>query len=521
MGTPVTNFADVLVSIGYDASATSVVVSTGGGSRFPSTFPYPVTWWNATDYPNPADDPNREIVLVTNRVSDTLTVVRAQEGTSATAKNTGGKTYRVSLGITQAMWEEVGLSGNSQQHRGLGLQTHRDADLAAYTVELVAVESIVMDDSTELRNDSNEWTGLTANIANSGAGGLDTGTEENSRWYEIYAIAKEDDTRNLLLHRHHRWAYGATYTSGEDATQGIRSAVDNSTVSVAQGFQIADSGELISVDVKLLKVGSPTGYIWFDIQADSGGVPDGTPIAVSALYDVSRFSTTALTIRFPFFGNAQLSASTQYHLVANGTWTVSAANYVGWRMDGSAGAYASGSKSLYDSDTATWTADADDDLIFSVTTERQKASVTLPTGYTKKCLLGYVWNNSSGNFERFYQSGRTYDYTVVTKSDQRLIDETASGVTLQSLNEFVPNFKSLRVKFGLSGTGAAAATLALGDLTATDLSSSAPGTAAQMILYAGLTSELPSVFGEMAVNYMGVMYEGTSGADVYVSGFTF
>src|SRR5688572_17325224 len=124
MATPVTNFAKATVSIGYNSAAVSIVLTTGHGSRFPSTFSYPVTWWNATDYSDPADDPDKEIVLVTGRTGDTLTVVRAQEGTSASNKNIGGKTYKMALSITKAMWEELTDRSLSQTFRGLHLQTH-------------------------------------------------------------------------------------------------------------------------------------------------------------------------------------------------------------------------------------------------------------------------------------------------------------------------------------------------------------------------------------------------------------
>jgi hypothetical protein len=60
-------------------------------------------WWNSTDYPNPANDPNAEIVRVTNVTGDTLTITRAQESTSASNKSTGGKTYNLVLGITAKM----------------------------------------------------------------------------------------------------------------------------------------------------------------------------------------------------------------------------------------------------------------------------------------------------------------------------------------------------------------------------------------------------------------------------------
>jgi len=93
------NFAKVTVSIGYDASATSIALTAGHGARLP-TAPFNATWWNSTDYPDPSDDPNVEIVRVTNISTDTLTVTRAQESTSASTKNTGSKTYRMIAGIT-------------------------------------------------------------------------------------------------------------------------------------------------------------------------------------------------------------------------------------------------------------------------------------------------------------------------------------------------------------------------------------------------------------------------------------
>lgn len=95
------NFEESDVSTGYDASATSVVLSTGGGASFDSNdLPFDVVWWNKTDYSSPTDDPNREIVTVTAIASDTLTVTRGQQGISATTKNTSAKTYRISRYIT-------------------------------------------------------------------------------------------------------------------------------------------------------------------------------------------------------------------------------------------------------------------------------------------------------------------------------------------------------------------------------------------------------------------------------------
>jgi hypothetical protein len=93
------NFAKVTVSTGYDASATSVVLQSGDGAKLP-TVPFNVVWYNATDYSDPGDDPNVEIVRVTAISTDTLTVTRAQEGISASTKNTASKTYKMIAGLT-------------------------------------------------------------------------------------------------------------------------------------------------------------------------------------------------------------------------------------------------------------------------------------------------------------------------------------------------------------------------------------------------------------------------------------
>lgn len=110
---PVKNFAKATVSTGYDASETSIVLTSGHGAKFPQPSTdgaFNVTWWNSTDYPDPSDDPNVEIVRVTARSTDTLTVTRAQESTSGSTKNTAGKTYKMILGPTSKTITDVAAS---------------------------------------------------------------------------------------------------------------------------------------------------------------------------------------------------------------------------------------------------------------------------------------------------------------------------------------------------------------------------------------------------------------------------
>lgn len=61
-------------------SGTSLVVAAGEGTRFATTPPFNATIWPANARPDPS---NAEIVRVTARSTDTLTITRAQESSSA------------------------------------------------------------------------------------------------------------------------------------------------------------------------------------------------------------------------------------------------------------------------------------------------------------------------------------------------------------------------------------------------------------------------------------------------------
>jgi hypothetical protein len=111
------NFAKVTVSIGYDASATSVVLSGGHGAKLP-TAPFNATWWNSTDFADPTDDPNVEIVRVTAIATDTLTVTRGEEGITASTKNTASKTYRMIAGLTAKTFNEDSMQVAPQVAQG-------------------------------------------------------------------------------------------------------------------------------------------------------------------------------------------------------------------------------------------------------------------------------------------------------------------------------------------------------------------------------------------------------------------
>ena len=95
----VNNFAKVTVDGAYDGSDTEIDVSFLVSNPLPAP-PFNAVWWNATDFPDPADDPTVEIVRVTAQDGVTLTITRAQEGTAAEDHALAGKTYKLMAGLT-------------------------------------------------------------------------------------------------------------------------------------------------------------------------------------------------------------------------------------------------------------------------------------------------------------------------------------------------------------------------------------------------------------------------------------
>jgi hypothetical protein len=286
-----------------------------------------------------------------------------------------------------------GSANPTQSFRGLYLRTHPDADVAASKVWFNADE-IVMDDGTR----TSSWAGQVADITVAGAGGLDTGAEAASTWYEVYALAKDDGTKSAVLHRSKDYLKDQEQAV-TNSQAGLRSAA--AATKYAQSFQLATAGFVDFVDIRIAKVGAPTGRVWLTLEASAAGVPSNTPLATSDKFDVSILSTTDQVVRFPFRTPTSLSTATTYFIVFQGDYTVSGVNYVGLDFQNT-NVYANGGITSFDG--ATWTAvSVTSDFRFAVFVRRNDTTVTLPSGYTKKAKIGYVYNNSGSNFVGFVQ----------------------------------------------------------------------------------------------------------------------
>ena len=104
----VTNFGYATLSAGIDSDDTSITLTTGHGARLPAG-PFNAVIWD-TSYGSPTAAYHAsaaEIVRVTSRSTDTLTVTRAQEDTTARSFNTSGRTYAIGVALTKATYDAI------------------------------------------------------------------------------------------------------------------------------------------------------------------------------------------------------------------------------------------------------------------------------------------------------------------------------------------------------------------------------------------------------------------------------
>ena len=106
-----TNNATTTLASNITTSATSLTVSSGAGALFPS--PGTGQYFKLTLNPATGSTPSPEIVHVTARSTDTFTIVRAQEGTTASAWSTGALVQNLlTAGTMNALGQVIYNAGN-------------------------------------------------------------------------------------------------------------------------------------------------------------------------------------------------------------------------------------------------------------------------------------------------------------------------------------------------------------------------------------------------------------------------
>jgi hypothetical protein len=319
-----------------------------------------------------------------------------------------GQVLSVDFSETSGLrWKTIGSTG-SEVFSGLWLQTHQKRYLQNTQIWLRHCADVVYTDGSHGRGLSN----LVCDITVSGVGGLDTGVERNSQWYEIYMIRDTANSANaLLLHQSTNIVNEASLTTVTDFSRILRGATDPNDL-LGQSFVSANGGLIHSVELEFSSVGSPNGLLWVEIRDDSGqggGFP-GNTIVTSRVFDTTRILSENSRIRFIFDTDAALLANISYHIVLTADYTRSDSNYIQLRGL-AAGGYPSGKAIEHHFNDGVWFNCSDvsgpGDFYFKVFIQNIPATnIVLPSSYDVYCLLGYVYNNSAGNFKHFIQRDR-------------------------------------------------------------------------------------------------------------------
>ena len=309
-------------------------------------------------------------------------------------------------GASAVSWAAA-QEGLEQSHRGLVVGTSPNQDVEATTVVMTKCDGLVTNSGQYVE----PTAGASAIITGSGAGGLDTGAETAARYYEVHFICNADaSSQNLLLHLG-RTAY--VDTAQTTSTSNVLSIL-YSTGKAAQSIQVARAGKLTHVDMRMNRLGTIATSFWMTIEADSSGAPSGTPLATSDKFHAADITTTTQDVRFNFRTPLTVATSTTYWMVLQGDWTADTVNFI--RLYGNAaGGYANGTASWSNADASVWT-DVTGDLYFRPFVTVESAALTMPSGYTEACFLGYVFNDGSSNFRPVEQVGKSVRMTGTATS---------------------------------------------------------------------------------------------------------
>jgi hypothetical protein len=317
----------------------------------------------------------------------------------------------------------------------LWIQTHYDRSGNDHQVILRSAGEIIMNDGTRTAG----WLNKVVDIEVSGAGGLDVGVEEASRWYEVHAIRRSSNgDSNLLLHRASRIVLDQSLSTTSDVGVPTRKSSGSTATKVSQSFVPDSAGPLTSVEFEVSKTGSPTGLIWVTVESDDAGFPSGSILATSRVMDVSRLPTDKARMRFLFDTNTNVALSTTYHAVYQGDYTVSDANYTTiWGL--TANGYASGYASEFRG--SSWAPSSAflnaEDLWFKTFVKSTPATeVTMPGGYDQRCLISYVYNDGNMRFKQYAQKNHTMVMSV--SADWKCFTSLTGLVEVVDLGAFIP-----------------------------------------------------------------------------------
>lgn len=148
------NNANSKLAADITAIATSLTVQSGEGARFPSTYPFNISIDN-------------EIIKVTNRSTDTMTVTRAQESTSAASHKAGAN---VQLNITAKAISDLNTAVNALEAAPTAHKTTHDNG-GADEISVAGLSGLLADGQTPLAHKTSHQNGGSDQVSLAGLTG--------------------------------------------------------------------------------------------------------------------------------------------------------------------------------------------------------------------------------------------------------------------------------------------------------------------------------------------------------------
>jgi len=336
------------------------------------------------------------------------------------------------------------------------------ADKSANGTQLIVyrLDEVTMDDGEIVSN----WTvPSTIDITASGVNGLDGGSANANTVYEVYAIRQRSTgIQGFILHRAldrkpDQNTFVNTFWPMASATTALNSLGANNTsnlyIKLAQSFTPNVTGNIASIDLKLMKTGTPTGNMWVTLEANTAEVPAGTTLVTSRKMDVSRCPSTGANVRFVFDNTTSLTAGTSYFWIFNSDYAGSTTAFINVAYSGAntnIGANGVNRGVPYGNTGASWVniqgttqpgqTLALNTFFYRTQMEANNVTVTMPTGYDQKCLLGYVFTDDVSKLKESSQFERTIHASISQKwgAMHSIYGTTPSWIDIVELNSFVP-----------------------------------------------------------------------------------
>lgn len=268
-------------------SGTSIVLAAGEGARFTATPPY-----NCTVCPIGVDptSANAEIIRVTARVTDTLTILRAQEGTAARTIVVGD---RVALALTSKMLTdiaaEIALKAALASPALTGVPTAPTAAPATNTTQVATTAFVIANAAG-----GSGAVALLATRTASGSATLDFASVIDST-YDTYVFEVENlvpATNNVELRMQFSIDNGATWSAANYAY------VIHYVSEAASSFVVFNNGGITSYialcgGISNAAAAGVVGTLKLHSPSVSGKTKQGTSEMVFLHNDTTRYNFSA------------------------------------------------------------------------------------------------------------------------------------------------------------------------------------------------------------------------------------